>query len=79
MYNSALSTGKSKYNTKASLGLSAALPIPQRVWEDIAMDFIICVLNSMGYAMIFIVIDRLFKYCHLGYQITSVSKNYSVG
>jgi len=41
------------------------LPIPERVWEDIVLDFITGMPWSKEYKAILVIVDRLTKYSHL--------------
>jgi len=41
------------------------LPIPNQVWDDIALDFITHLPLSRGYTSIMVVVDGLSKFAHL--------------
>ena len=53
-----------KYDTTAYPGYLQSLPIPTKVWIDIAMDFIEKLPKSASKDTIMVVVDRLSKYAH---------------
>lgn len=53
-----------KLGLVASLGLLQPLPIPQKIFSDITMDFIEGLSKSNGKSIIFKVVDKLTKYAH---------------
>lgn len=54
----------SKYSTQRPMGLLQPLPIPNRVWEEITMDFITHMPPFQGKTTIWVIVDRLSKYSH---------------
>ena len=51
-----------KTEMKKAAGLLQPLPIPERPWESISMDFIIGFPNVRDFKSIFIVVDKFSKY-----------------
>lgn len=55
-----------KYETKKSASLLCPLPVPQRPWEDLSLDFIMGLPPFQGHSVILVVVDRFSKGIHLG-------------
>lgn len=57
---------QTKYETKKIAGLLCPLPVPQRPWEDLSLDFILGLPSFHGNSVILVVVDRFSKGIHLG-------------
>ena len=55
---------QAKYMTQPPAGCLLPLPIPEQIWQDIAMDFIIGLPQSNNCSVIMVVIDRLSKFAY---------------
>ncbi|KAL0361121.1 UNVERIFIED_CONTAM: Retrovirus-related Pol polyprotein from transposon opus [Sesamum radiatum] len=66
-----------KYDPQRPYSLLHPLSVPDQVWDDISMDFIIHLPNSSGKTVIWVVVDRLSKFAHFislpaGFSVASL-------
>ena len=64
MVRSYLVCQRFKYDTAVLLGLMQPLPIPNKIWTDISIDFLEGLPLAKGKSSILVVVDRLSKYAH---------------
>ncbi|KAL0298686.1 UNVERIFIED_CONTAM: hypothetical protein Sradi_6528400 [Sesamum radiatum] len=67
-----------KYDPQRPDGLLHPLSVPNRVWDDISMDFTTHLPPSAGETLIWVVVDRLSKFTHFialptGFSATSLA------
>ena len=56
---------RSKASRDKKQGLLKPLPVPQRRWRDISVDFIVGLPKARGLSNIMVVVDRLTKMFHV--------------
>lgn len=67
---------RNKSDNSPPVGLVQPLPIPEGIWEEISMDFIIGLPNSHGQDTILVIVDKMSKYAHfiaLSHPYTTLS------
>ena len=55
---------RSRTSRLFSCGLLHPLPVPEKPWQDISMDFVVGLLGCEGFDAIWVVVDRLSKMRH---------------
>jgi len=55
---------RQKYLTSSPARLLQPLPVPERIWDDLSLDFITGLPKSQGFETIMVVVGRLSKYVH---------------
>lgn len=57
---------QTKYDHRRPPRLLCPLPIPERPWEDLSLDFIMGLPSYRGNSVILVIVDRFSKGVHLG-------------
>ncbi|GAU26218.1 hypothetical protein TSUD_354400 [Trifolium subterraneum] len=57
---------QTKSSNHLPYGLLNPLPVPERVWEDISLDFIVGLPSFQTHTVVLVVVDRLSKTAHFG-------------
>lgn len=71
-----LCSQSNKSDNSPLVGLLQPVPIPEGIWEEISMDFIIGLPNSHGKDTILVIVDKMSKYAHfiaLSHPYTTLS------
>ena len=55
---------RNKADTRKPEGLLEPLDVPEAIWSDISMDFVVGLPKSAGKDVVMVVVDRLTKYNH---------------
>ena len=56
---------RAKASRQSPFGTLKPNPVPDAPWQDISMDFMVCLPESKGYDAIWVVVDRLTKLRHV--------------
>jgi hypothetical protein len=55
----------SKTSRHATFGVLRQLPVPEKLWEDISIDFVVGLPECEAFEAVWVVVDRLSKMCDL--------------
>ena len=63
---------RTKPRRHASHGTPLPLPVPDRPWQDISMDYVVGLPKSQGFDAIWVVVDRLSEQRHFVPCMTTI-------